>query len=81
MNNQDLIPIEGNIVHVDDTYSVMVIKFKDVYDCYGMKHTSMGETPFMYMFGCPCDITSFHDAVQMAIVNVPCYDDLFDDDE
>lgn len=81
MNNLDLVPISGNIIPVDKTYTVMVIQFGDSYDCYGMKHTPIGSTPFMYMFGEPCDQSTFKMAVDLAVANVPLYDKVFDGEE
>ena len=80
MKNFDPLPISGNIIPVDDTYTVMVIQFGDEYECYGKKH-DVGETPFMYMFGCFCKDTTFHEAVDMAIANVPLYDAMFEDED
>lgn len=77
---KDLIPISGNIIQVDDTYTVMVIQFGNEYECYGKKHSD-GETPFMYMFGCLCENTTFREAVDMAVANVPLYDNMFEGDD
>ena len=73
----DLIPISGNIIPVDDTYTVMVIQFGNEYECYGKKHSD-GETPFMYMFSVLCERTSFREAVDLAVANVPFYDSMFE---
>jgi len=78
---KDLIPISGNIIPVDDTYTVMVIQLGDEYECYGKRHDSLGATPFMYMFGCLCENTTFREAVDLAVVNVPLYDNLFEGDK
>ena len=74
----DLIPISGNIVRVSPQYTVMVVHFGNEYECYGKKHYENGETPFMYMFGCLCEINSFSESVDMAVANVPLYDRMFD---
>ena len=80
MINLDLIPISGNIIPVDGKYTVMVIQTGDHYECYGKKH-STGETPFMFMFGVPCRTTTFREAVDLAVANVPLYDQIFEDDD
>ena len=67
-----------NTVKVDDTYSVMVVPLADEYECYGKKHTETGSTPFMYMFGVDPLTTSLCEAVNLAIANVPFYDDMFE---
>lgn len=77
----DLIPISGNILPVDETYTIMVIQFGDEYECYGKRRNSLGTTPFMYMFGCSCENTTFQEAVSLAIDNVPLYDDIFEGGE
>lgn len=81
MANLNLIPISGNIIPVDETYTVMVIQIGDTYECYGARHDELGSTPFMFMFGEPCDQTSFAEAVDLAVANVPLYDNVFTGEE
>ena len=62
---------------IDIKLSVMVIKEKDVYECYIRSENE----PYKFMFGLPASQDfARHDALKIAIANAPSYLDLFDDE-
>ena len=69
----------GCTVPVGNNYTVMVQDVGDEYDCYIRQNIDGRSTPFLFMFGCLKSNTSYREAIQLAIANVPEYLDLFEE--
>ena len=73
--------LSGCTVPVGPHYTAMVLDMDGTYDCYVRRNVDGVTTPFLFMFGCPKDSTTYEETIALAIANVPDYLDLFDQEE
>ena len=61
-------------------YSVLMIQDDDCYDCYIKKHYDGSCTPYLFMFGLPVKQQPASEALNIAVMNVPLYCCMFEEE-